>query len=542
MSGCRIALFADSCWRGASSTGDHIKAFARYSRNHVVLIDPRRWVRGDGFDLTGFDVVAIHYSIRPEDPNYLPPPLFDAVARFPGRKVQYRQDEYRNVDLAVKTMQALGIDTLFTVIPMPDARRVYHHRAFDRINLIPTWTGYVSPAMERACPPSLATRPLDLGYRARENPYWLGDLAREKIWIAEGVAARAKEFGLRCDVSSRFEDRIYGRRWRRFVESCRGFLGTESGASVVDFDGTLEAATESFLLAHPGAPYEEVKQASFAPADGRVVIHTFGPRVFECAALGTAMVQFPGDHGGIIEPWRHYIPLARDFSNLAEVVSILRDTAALRAMTERARSDLIASGAFALRRMAEDFDAAIRDAGQARRTVPVVWTTWQRGRFSAGAMTWRGLEWMAHAGRRMRRLAWLGGLVMAVSGPRRAWMITRRSGVQGLAEFGRLLLLVGGTPWQSDRKRQMSVTAGLKAGRLTFQPSGTSSSGVSANEIGEWIANGAVREIAWEARTDDPLPWLLEERSYRFLVMERLLRTDPRLLTWNEGAAHTSAR
>jgi hypothetical protein len=37
------------------------------------------------------------------------------------------------------------------------------------------------------------------------------------------------------------------------------------------------------------------------------------------------MINYPGYYGGILEPWRHYVPLQKDHSNMQDVVEFLRD-------------------------------------------------------------------------------------------------------------------------------------------------------------------------------------------------------------------------
>ena len=58
------------------------------------------------------------------------------------------------------------------------------------------------------------------------------------------------------------------------------------------------------------------------------------------------MVLFPGEYAGILEPWKHYIPLAKDFSNFAEVAAKIKDDDYLQAVVDRNYNDLIASGKY----------------------------------------------------------------------------------------------------------------------------------------------------------------------------------------------------
>ncbi len=95
------------------------------------------------------------------------------------------------------------------------------------------------------------------------------------------------------------------------------------------------------------------------------MIQAISPRVFEAAALGTAMINFTGRYSDVIEPWTHYVPLEKDFSNFDEVVAAIRDDAVLEGMATRAHADLVASGEYSLRRFVQGFDGEIAARAQA---------------------------------------------------------------------------------------------------------------------------------------------------------------------------------
>src|SRR5206468_13037957 len=80
------------------------------------------------------------------------------------------------------------------------------------------------------------------------------------------------------------------------------------------------------------------------------------PRLFEAAALRTGMVLFPGEYSGVVEPWRHYIPLEKDFSNFAEVAERIKDDSFLEQLTERTFEELIASGRYSEESFVRRFD------------------------------------------------------------------------------------------------------------------------------------------------------------------------------------------
>jgi hypothetical protein len=213
----------------------------------------------------------------------------------------------------------------------------------------------------------LRERTLDVGYRARDLPFWYGKLSREKAWIGQRFLELAPKYGLRCDIAWQEHARIYGERWIDFVSSSRATLGCESGASIADFDGGVERSVRAYLRSHPGAPYQEVAQAVLEPYEGNVVVHVISPRVFEAASLGTVLVMFPGDYSGVVAAGEHYIPLEKDFSNMDDVVAKLKDDDYIAQMSSRTYHDLIRSGRWSYKSFISDFDSVIDEEARTVR-------------------------------------------------------------------------------------------------------------------------------------------------------------------------------
>jgi hypothetical protein len=359
-----ILLLCDETRSHAANVLQHIEALATLSEHDVYRFNPLD--RPDAcrlLDLTEFDAVVIHYTISLVSARYLPPPLPERLARFEGLKVQFIQDEYRAVDAVTAAMRKLGIDVLFTCVPEPTAGQIYDSR-LPGVTRVFTLPGYVPDELLGREVARAGERPVDVGYRGRELPVWVGRLGREKTEIGRAFLEHVAGRGLRCDISSREEDRIYGEDWNRFLASCRTTLGTESGVSIVDFDGSLEALAKDYLARRPHATPEEIERDVTGPYEGKVVINTASPRLFEAAALRTAMILFPGTYGDVVEPGRHYIPLEKDFSNIEEVLERVRDTAYLDELADRAYDDLVASGRYSLRALVAELDALV--TGRAR--------------------------------------------------------------------------------------------------------------------------------------------------------------------------------
>jgi hypothetical protein len=361
-----ILLLCDNSRRHAANVLQHSAALAGLSRHRVYPFNPiERPEACAALDLDEFDVVVIHFSIAIWHERYVPAPLAAKLAAFRGLTVQFIQDEYRSVEAVAAKMRELRVNVLFTCVPEAVVPEVYGPR-LPGVHTVTTLPGYVPDELVGLDVPPVAARPIDVGYRARELPPWLGRLAQEKVDIARGFAERTAESELRCDVSAREEDRIYGAAWNEFMSSCRTTLGTESGSSIVDFDGTLEAQGKDYMARNPAATREEVERDLLGPYEGKVVINTASPRIFEAAALRTAMVLFRGTYSGVVEPGKHFILLEKDFSNLDEVVAQIRDASLLEGLVERSYDELIASGRYSLRSMVDEFDAIVSDRAAAQ--------------------------------------------------------------------------------------------------------------------------------------------------------------------------------
>lgn len=353
----------------AATIRDHVDAFPRHSRHRVQVVQNLTALYGtfggrlstlpNSLDLGLYDVVVIHYS------NYLPsdvhfePSMRERLRKFAGLKVLFLQDEYRQIDVISDAIRDLGIGVLFTCVPEREIEKVYPAGKFPGLVKVNNLTGYVPPGLPKRKVKPLAERPLDVGYRTRQTPFWLGELGAEKWQIAPKFLEATAGEGLRCDISYREEDRLYGKHWIRFLGSSRSVLGTESGASVFDFTGELQLATEQYLASHPGATFEDVQQRFLKEHEGRIRLNQISPRCFEAAALRTAMVLYEGEYSGVLEPGRHYVPLRKDFSNIDEVVRTLRDTAGLQELVDRTYREIALNEKYSYRSFIEMFDAVI---------------------------------------------------------------------------------------------------------------------------------------------------------------------------------------
>lgn len=358
-----ILLLCDYRIDIAATVREHIDALVGMSRNRIRKIS----IFGDlpdDLDLCHFDAIVVHYTLIACHDSYVSEATRRKLSRFSGLKAIFIQDEYRFVDASIGAMRQMGIHVLFTCVPTEEIHKVYSPERLPGVRIVNVLTGYVPEHLLGKSVPDYADRPIDVGYRARKVPAWLGDLGQEKYWIGLRFANDARDDGLTLDVSYREEDRLYGDDWIAFATRCKAMLGVESGASVFDFTGRIQAEVDGHVRRDPAADYETLKSLYFADEEGRIRLNQISPRCFEAAALRTLMVLYEGDYSGRLVAWRHYVPLRKDHSNHAEVVAAIKDAARAEAIIQQAYEEVACNPANTFRAFVAEFDTVLSDQFQ----------------------------------------------------------------------------------------------------------------------------------------------------------------------------------
>lgn len=369
----RILLACNYDPANAATVCDHINAFVRYSR-HEVRVLSRVGEIFDGVKLETFDAVVIHYSLFLAMETFVGPRSRRALAAFQGAKAVFIQDEYRFVNATLEALEACGVDLVFTCLGPAEAERIYGRVGGLRTQQV--LTGYVPHWLTHYPPIPLSARKTMVGYRGRTYPAWHGEQGREKVRIGKLFKRDAPRFSLSTDIAWSERSRLYGRDWVKFIRNCQAVLAVESGASVFDFDGAVAARTESFAALverpHPipalarKPSYEMLRERFFAGREDQIDIAQISPRVFEAIALRTLVVAYPGRYSGVLEPWRHYVPLNKDHGNMAEVAAVLRDPERVAEIITNAYAEIALNPAYGYGTMIALFDTRITEAAAGR--------------------------------------------------------------------------------------------------------------------------------------------------------------------------------
>lgn len=359
-----ILLLYDDRSTFTSTVLEHLESFAAFSRHSFHYMPatgtPIPSSASFDIDLSMFDAIICHYSVRLSLPDYLQARIAAKLERFHGLKLLFIQDEYDTTETARRWMERIGFDVVYTCVPPSGREYVYPKHRLPRIEFLQTLTGYVpmDTGIDSYALP-IEARATRIAYRGRMLPYHYGTLGWEKYRIGVDVKRLAQERGVCIDIEVDDSKRIYGADWYRFIGSARATLGTESGSNVFDFDGTVRSRIEATLAADPQTSFETLQRDLLAPLEAQVRMNQISPKIFEAARLRTALILFEGEYSGVVKPYEHYLPLRHDYGNLDEVLAALEDIPRLREMTDRTYRDLIASGRYAYQTFVRGIDADI---------------------------------------------------------------------------------------------------------------------------------------------------------------------------------------
>jgi len=280
-------------------------------------------------------------------------------------KIALPQDEFNHSAALDEWLDELGVDHVFSNFDEP-AQRLLYPRTFGRARFSVALTGYIDEDAAAYCRTRahpLAERPLDVVYRTAPARFWLGRGSLLKTEIGSEVLSRAERHGLDVDISTKWEDTIYGDAWLDFLLSGRATLGAESGSSVLDRRGEVRARVEELLDRDPSLTYDEL-DASMPPGWDAYAFFAIAPRHLEAIVARTPQILVEGSYSGVLEPGRHFISVRRDYSDLDDALERLRDVRYLEELATRAYDEVYLPGRWTLDAFGRQLREAFEDAPQ----------------------------------------------------------------------------------------------------------------------------------------------------------------------------------
>ncbi|MCO6432046.1 MAG: hypothetical protein J5J00_14395 [Deltaproteobacteria bacterium] len=268
------------------------------------------------------------------------------LKRLAGYRIATVQDEFTQTKLLNDYLTEFDVRHIFSVAPPSEWPKIYPSLDRNKVKFDFCITGYLDDhEIERInnLAKEVGARDIDIGYRATPIRHSLGYIGYLKVKITEVFKEAAMGLPLKVDVSNDPKDAILGDNWYRFLLRCKYTLGVESGASVLDEDGSIEARVDQYLSQQPGASFEEISEKCLKGVDGNLKLQVVGPRHLEACLTRTCQILTEGEYNGILKPYVHYLPLRKDFSNVREILELVSKDELREKITQRAFEDIVLS-------------------------------------------------------------------------------------------------------------------------------------------------------------------------------------------------------
>jgi hypothetical protein len=278
--------------------------------------------------------------------------LFEAVSRRPQPKMWFIGNEYKLMPEKMRFADDLKLALLVSQSRSPAVHELYRERLGCAVTGIPN-AGLDTEVFRSTCDPN--ERPIELGYRADDSPWYLGHTERRAI--AEYFASNASKLGLSTDISLDHARRFTVPDWAAFLNRCRGQLGTEAGGDFFELTDHTRNAVIAYITERPGATFDDVWERFFRRYEEATPLRIMSSRHVEAAGTRTVQLLFEGRYDGYLEPDIHYIPLKKDFSNAADAIDKFRDRGFCQAVADNAYT--LVTAELRYERLIDRFAAAV---------------------------------------------------------------------------------------------------------------------------------------------------------------------------------------
>lgn len=259
-------------------------------------------------------------------------------------RIAITMDDYTAPGYLEPFLLALGIQYMHT--PLPDHVGALYPNLVGKMQFRGALTGYLDqPFVDKA---EQFSKPWDartiyFGNRIRYLHPEYGRWARMKGEMNERFGEILRARGHYIDLSFRYEDRIEGDDWIRFLGDMKFMVNPQGGCSVIDRYLDVSKAAVRFREKNPDATFEETEAACFPGLDGEHIMKASGPRLIQSIVCGTVQVIPTDEYPAGLEPMKHYIPLEIDFSNIDDALAIMADEDRCQEIAAAARAKVMSS-------------------------------------------------------------------------------------------------------------------------------------------------------------------------------------------------------
>lgn len=300
-----------------------------------------------------FDILIFDYSVMYVN-EYNAEKLFKLNQKIKSRtRIGFFQDEWFNSKLKEKLIHNLQLEHVFSVGPKSEIAKLYPNTNSNIVQFHQSLTGYIDEIETKKLEQlsQNINKSITIGYRGYYDAsrFHFGTFYRLRAKLVELFHSKTKGKNLKIDVSNKKTDLIFGERWYEFLAKCKYVIGAESGVDLMDWDGSIKEKIDAYLKQKPQASYEETRDNVFKYQEGNIDYFAIAPRHFQACMTKTCQILIEGHYSGVLQKWKHYIPLKKDFSNIDEVIELVQKDDLRQQIVENAYKDIVLSGKYTYR-------------------------------------------------------------------------------------------------------------------------------------------------------------------------------------------------
>ncbi len=353
---------------GLLTVQESVNTLKKYSKHNIQILNlyPNLSIQ-QSIDLSHFNGIILHNTVA-----YNPQTLYTldknlSLSTFKGLKILFKQDEHVRSHETAKFIGQTQIDLVLTCLLENEITKVYPKALTGDATFLTQYTSYISDDLMNLATTQAYVRSTDIAYRGSIQPLQCGVLGYEKWKIGDAVQTKLNNSALKLDISSTWSNRVHGTDWIKFLLSSKATLGVESGSNLFDFTGEVELKCKKFeeknkpILNDFEALYHKAHREFLNQYEDNVHYAQISPRHFEAAATKTLQILYEGAYSDIFVPYKHYLPLKRDLSNIEEVLELLSDTQKRQTMTACAFEEIANNPKYHIAPFVERFDETLNE-------------------------------------------------------------------------------------------------------------------------------------------------------------------------------------
>jgi hypothetical protein len=306
---------------------------------HDITYMPVEELKEFDFDIILLDATFLSLRMQWADSFNATKTRLEFIKASKAVKIAFPQDEYDRPAILDRWLSEWKVNVIYSCFP--ENKDILYPNAQKVARIFRGYPGYISDEMIQRVTPPISTRRTDVGYRARRLSPRYGKLGKLKVSVAELVENEARQMGFQTDIKVGDENFIYHDSWYDFIEQCKTTLGTPSGSGVIDLEGEIDRNVVDLLLQDPDLTFQEIYSAHISGFERIQPLTSISPRNIEAGILGTCQILVNSSYSEILEPWKHYLPLELDGSNVKEVLNELRSPEYLQLCASRCREQLL---------------------------------------------------------------------------------------------------------------------------------------------------------------------------------------------------------